>query len=246
MSGMDLLLHAAGYTSAGDNSVSSSSSTGSINSSAKNNNCEKQKQSMKDSLYSNFVSAITFRPSCSSNSKALTRSGSNMSLPPKKRMKLSFHAAQSSVSMNNMTSNKMFQLRRSEPSLSTLGHSIMSNGPASHCFSESTDSPTLNSEWTTASLQKSTGNNNVFKSLGLTNNMIITKNKTTSSSSGSKRSSSSKLSTKNNNKRKTFKPTATKKKHQQNKSDISSFLSKNNEDVVKDVNGNDMFLNITR
>lgn len=198
MSGMDLLLHAAGYTSASDDSTSSISSTGS---SATNNNNEEQKQRMKDNLYSNFVSAITFQPSSSSNSKALTRSGSNMSLPPKKRMKLGFRAARSSASKNNiMTNNEMFQSKaRSESSLSTLGHSIISNGAASHCFSGCTDSPTLNSEWTSASLQKSTGNNNIFKSLGLTNNMIIAKNKKTSSSSSS------------SNKRKISKSTATEK-----------------------------------
>jgi len=125
MSGLDLLLQAA-RSSNSDLSVSVDRSVSSSPGDYK-----------RSLLHSNFV-ATNNKLLHSSN---ISLSDSKTSLPPKKRMKLSFHNTSGEHSMNK----ESVQLRCnpvSSTSLATLVSSASSQG------SSVVDSPTLNSEWT--------------------------------------------------------------------------------------------------
>eukprot|EP00578_Thalassiosira_sp_NH16_P022030 CAMPEP_0181099838 /NCGR_PEP_ID=MMETSP1071-20121207/12870_1 /TAXON_ID=35127 /ORGANISM="Thalassiosira sp., Strain NH16" /LENGTH=299 /DNA_ID=CAMNT_0023182521 /DNA_START=10 /DNA_END=909 /DNA_ORIENTATION=+ len=142
MSGLNLLLQAAGCSDDSCYSISVGSSTslgdsiGSITTSSGGTDSSDQHMHI---LHSNYLSASNrdslLRPKPNKN---LLQTCSNSSLPPKKRIRLA-SVGGNSWGINDDASSS-FQLR-SDASLSTLGTSVSSY----------TESPTVNSEWTAAS-----------------------------------------------------------------------------------------------
>ena len=218
MSGMDLLLQAAECS----DGAASVCSAGNVSTSA-DSTASSTAADYTTILYSNFISAQeSYRQQQQLQQqpppKSMSRSNSGASLPPKKRMRFcSF----------------MSEPRRSDASLSSLGVSVVT---ASSRASGYTDSPTLNSEWTEATVAEMRSRKDEVNLLQLCNTVIVpTKRRVTQAKNDGSKPRRVSLSF-----QKTPSPELIRPQVPAGSSSVNNEGKNVKTSLVKDVNGNDM------
>ena len=210
---MDLLLQAAECS----DGAASVCSAGNVSTSA-DSTASSTAADYKTILYSNFISAQESYRQQQPPPKSMSRSNSGASLPPKKRMRFcSF----------------MSEPRRSDASLSSLGVSVVT---ASSRASGYTDSPTLNSEWTEATVAEMRSRKDEVNLLQLCNTVIVpTKRRVTQDKNDGSKPRRVSLSF-----QKTPSPELIRPQVPAGSSSVNNEGKNVKTSLVKDVNGNDM------